>query len=192
MNPKVKGVLCMLSLAAAIVVAAVYPSTPAIATQPMTDMQQAAQSMPDMSANMAAPEQVIHGATDSDKIKDVDAWMIFLKAANEASTYDEIRFLFRQPSLTDEQADQIQKAISNYNTQFAAIESQYNVVADANGHSGIDNRLNEKSFVRARKQVTRDSESQIEDILGSLGSAEFHQLLQYYKKNFNIAIEEDN
>ena len=151
-----------------------------------------AQQQHDMSKmNQPVVEKVIDGSKNPEKIKDVDAWRLFLLAAKAAKSADELRFMFKAP-LTDEQTRQISEVVANFAAKRQLAEDQYNSIAIANAATGKDNNPNIKEFLRSQKALTRQAQAQVEDILGSRHSANFHQVLELEKKKMKIAVDEEN
>jgi hypothetical protein len=146
------GLLAALAFAASTAAFLVFSDEPITAASALHVVLPAAQVQQEQAQDQmrgmdmsGAVNQVIDGTTDSDKIKDVDAWKMFLLNLASASSYDDTRWMFRDSTLTDEQADQIQQIVVDFNQKFTAANDQYNVVADTNGRTGADNKDNLKS-----------------------------------------------
>jgi len=142
--------------------------------------------------DMPVSENVIDGSKHPEKIKDIDAWFMFLLNASTASSANEVRYLFGNFSLTDDQTAQIMQTVADFNQKFQAVSNQYDSVAMNNLVSGADNTANEKDYLANRKTLVRQAEGQIEDTLGPLASSYFHVRLEEYKKNMKIAVEGDS
>ncbi len=142
----------------------------------------------------AAVGNVIDGSVEPDKIRDVDAYRLFLVTVAAPATPTEQEHaqqlaLLKPVGLESPDLDATIKALASFKAQYDDLIRKYNdsaLIADVHG-----TEPDIKSFLSKRDSLVESTRSELQAALTPVGMSTLDKYVKDEKKNMKIAVEDE-